>query len=219
MCWGEIHIFWLTPKTPLPARDTPPSEKGAYRGEGRTTQHLPEVSPLASVICVKYKMTIAPNRGGRLKASKKADPPPTAPFHWAQGLPTAIRISHLGEGPLQPCLEHGNLERPPARERANSSPRPNPWRASQRQGPHPKRLPESSTARPSPTSGPPATAVATLPHPGIAPNSAWRPSPPPRPSGKLGFQASRVGVDGNAHRKMSGKHILPSIRQLRPLED
>ena len=51
-----------------------------------------------------------------------------------------------------------------------------------------------------------ATAVATLAHLGIAPNSAWHPSPPSRPSGKLGCLASRAGVDGNAHGKMlSGK--------------
>lgn len=172
---GEPHLSGWPQIPPHRPAILPTSEKVTCLGEGRTTQYLPGIPSPASVTCVKHTRAIITLKREEAfsPAQEKAAPHPIPP---SSGLSTAVRISHSGEGPPWDIGgesgEHSLLC---------------PTTAS---GTHPKHLPKSSIAGPTPHIWSPATAVATLPHPGIAPNSVWHQSLPPHPSGKLGFQAS-----------------------------
>lgn len=83
---GGIYIFLGWPKrhTHQPAT-LPTSEKGTCLGEGRTTQYLPGVTLMASVICEKYTMTIITLNKERFLHRKGGPLPPQ--FHLARASP------------------------------------------------------------------------------------------------------------------------------------
>lgn len=90
---GEISIFWLAPETRPPSSHghLPPLKRELIEMEDQPASSRGHPSGLT----VKCKITITPT---------EEDPAPLRP---AQGLSTAIRISHLVKGPPQHRPGHG----------------------------------------------------------------------------------------------------------------
>lgn len=182
----------------------PTSEKGTCLSEGRITQYLLGITSLASVICVKYTMTIITLNKERFLCSlgKRSS---STPFHVVQASPLQSEFPTWVRGlPWDTGRESWE-------QQSSLCHRP------QHQGPTSNTSQRAQLQAPLPTSGPrpqllPPSLILGLPQ--ILPSTG------PCPLTQVGNWDSRpVWVDGNPHGKMSGKHILPSTLQLRPWED
>lgn len=138
--WGGIYIFLGWPKRPThqPAM-LPTSEKGTYLSKGRATHYLPGVTPMASVICEKYIMTIINLNKKRFLHRKGS--PLSPQFHLAQASPLQSEF---------PTWVRGLFSLPPLghlRGMLGAAVLPDPPPVS---GAHHKYFPNRSTAGPTP---------------------------------------------------------------------